>query len=326
MQGAANAAASSAQQQAVSQFTGTAPGGVKQGDIMTMSYRLLSVGPTSPVKSASFDSGKAAGDGQDIVSPLVAQVVGAVGAAAHESPTPATPATTPTSDSASASGAASPSGHASAFGALFGRKSASNAKQASAPGTDTMDCAQIASMPNAPMSAATCEQMKASQQTYNQAAADPSASRAGDDQMTCQQITAELKQQTYTAPDKAKAAEASATAKQQVDINNKEYANMLKMQAEDQAKVNAASAADTATELATGGLVRGHALNAVQKTLDEEHKANNERIMREDAPVTSKLISQTSGLGADAAEQLRSNPRLARLMQLADSKHCKGGS
>ena len=189
-----------------------------------------------------------------------------------------------------------------------------------------MDCAQIASMPNAPVSAATCEQMKASQQTYAQAAADPSASRPGDDQMTCQQITAELKQQSYTAPDKTKVAEVTATANQQQEIQKREYANMVKMQAEDQKAVAAATAADTATELATGGLVRGRALEAVDKSLTAKHDANNERVIKEDMPVTSKLITQTSGLGADFAQQLQSNPRLARLMQLADSKHCKGGS
>jgi hypothetical protein len=329
MQGAANAAASSAQQQAMSQFTGAAAAGVKQGDIMTMSYRLMSVGSANPLKSESFDSAKAGGDGQDIISPLVAQVAGAVGTVAQGSPAAAAPATTSGAAPAAPTPAGDPassSGHASAFGALFGHHSASNTKPAPGSTNGTMDCAQIASMPNAPVSAATCEQMRASQQIYNQAAADPSASRPGDDQMTCAQITAELKQQTYTAPDKTKVAEAAATANQQQDILHKEYNNMLKQQAEDQAAVNAANAADTATELATGGLVRGRALNAVEKTLDEKHKANNERVIKEDMPVTSKLTTQTSGLGADAAQQLQANPRLARLMQLADSKHCKGGS
>ncbi len=319
-QGAANTVAASAQQQGMSQLTGgTAGGGVKQGDSMTMAYRLLSVGSANPLKAESFDSAKAGGDGQDLVGPLVAQVAGAVGAAAHGSSS-AAPAPAAAGDPASSSG------HTSAFGALFGHKSASNTKPAPGSMNTNMDCAQIASMPNAPVSVATCEQMKASQQTYAQAAADPSASRPGDDQMTCQQITAELKQQTYTAPDKTKVAEATATANQQQDIIRKEHENMLKMHAEDQAAVNAASAADTATELATGGLVRGHALEAVDKTLTAKHDANNQRVIKEDMPVTSKLVSQTSGLGADAAQQLQSNPRLARLMQLADSKHCKGGS
>src|SRR5450631_43036 len=93
---------------------------------------------------------------------------------------------------------------------------------------------------------------------------DP-AQRPGDEQMTCAQITAELKQQQYTAPDKTKVAALDATAREQQKITKKEYENMVKMQAEDQSAVAAATAADTATELATGGLVRGRALNAVEK-------------------------------------------------------------
>ncbi len=293
---------------------------VKQGDTMTMAYRLMPVGSTDPVRAESFDSGKAGGDGQDLVSPLVAQVAGAVVAAAHNSAPTAAPAPPAASGEAVAA-----TGHASAFGALFGHHS-TPPKPAAGSTNSSMDCAKIASMPNAPMSVEACEKMQSSQQIYNQAAADPSASRPGDDQMTCPQITAELKQQQYTAPDKTKVAEATATVNKQEEIIHKEHANMLKMQAEDQSAVAAATAADTATELATGGLVRGRALNAVEKTLDAKHKANNERVIREDLPVTQQMTSQTAGLGSDFAQQLQSNPRLARLMQLADSKHCKGGT
>ena len=101
---------------------------------------------------------------------------------------------------------------------------------------------------------------------------------------------------------------------------------MVKQQAENQAAVNAASAADTATELATGGLVRGRALDAVEKTIDARNRANNERAIKEDLPTTQKMIGQTADLGADFGQQLQSNPRLARLIQLADTKHCKGGT
>jgi hypothetical protein len=189
----------------------------------------------------------------------------------------------------------------------------------------SMDCAKLASMPNAPMSVETCEKLQGTQQTYNQAASDPSAQRPGDEQMSCAQITAELKQQQYTAQDKTKVAELDATTKEQEKIIHKEEAILAKRQAEAQTAVAAATAADTATELATGGLVSGHALNAVEKTLDAQDKVEKERVMREDLPTTQKMISQTAGLGADFGQQLQANPRLARLIQLADAKHCKGG-
>jgi hypothetical protein len=143
--------------------------------------------------------------------------------------------------------------------------------------------------------------------------------------MSCTQITAELKQQQYTAQDKTKVAELGATLTEQQKIIKKEEAILAKRQAEAQTAIAAATAADTATELATGGLVRGHALNAVEKTLDAQDKVEKERVMREDLPTTQKMISQTAGFGSDFGQQLQANPRLGRLMQLADSKHCKGG-
>jgi hypothetical protein len=72
-------------------------------------------------------------------------------------------------------------------------------------------------------------------------------------------------------------------------------------------------------------LVSGHALNAVEKTLDAKDKAEKERVMREDLPAYKKMNSATADLGSDFGQQLQANPRLGRLIQLADAKHCKGG-
>jgi hypothetical protein len=256
---------------------------------------------------------------------VVTQLTNAVAAAAQRKAqgTGLAQASTQTSTQAgsAASSETQSSSTGSRFGGFFGHRSISNAKTTGG----SVDCARVASMPNAPMSVEACEKLNRTQQAYNQSASDPSAQRPGDEQMTCAQITAELKQQQYTAPDKTKVAALDATAREQQKITKKEYENMVKMQAEDQSAVAAATAADTATELATGGLVRGRALNAVEKTLDAKHKANNERVIKEDLPVTQRMISQTSDLGADFGQQLQANPRLGRLMQLADSKHCKGG-
>ena len=115
-----------------------------------------------------------------------------------------------------------------------------------------MDCAKLASMPNAPMSLEACEKLQGTQQAYNQAASDPSAQRPGDEQMTCSQITAELKQQQYTAQDKTKVAALDATTKEQQKIIKKEEAILAKRQAEAQTAVAAATAADTATEARNG--------------------------------------------------------------------------
>ncbi len=105
-----------------------------------------------------------------------------------------------------------------------------------------------------------------------------------------------------------------------------EYANMVKEQAENQAAVTAATVADTATEVATAGLVRGHALDAAEKTIDARNRANNERVIKEDLPTTRKMVGQMADFGADFGQQLQANPRPARLMQLANNKHRKGGA
>ena len=174
-----------------------------------------------------------------------------------------------------------------------------------------------------PVSLADCQKFQAAQQAYTQGAA--SATRPGDEQLSCEQITAELHQQQFTAPDKDQVAAANATLTQvSADIKHGEEV-AAKMQAEDTATMAAASAADTATELATGGLVRGRATQAAQKVVTARDDAANAQLVKEQRPTQQKMISQTADFGAVFGSQLQSNPRLARLIQLADSKHCHGG-
>lgn len=306
---------------------GAGDGSVKRGDTVVLDYRLLAMGSSDPIKADSL-SAKADSDGQDVVGPLVVQLIVAVAAAAQGKEQGTALAQAPKQAASAASAASNDtasSSNGSRFGGFFGHRSNSSAKSTGGNMGGSMDCAKLASMPNAPMSLEACEKLQGTQQAYNQAASDPSAQRLGDDQMTCAQITAELKQQQYTAPDKTKVAELDATAKEEQKIIKKEEAILAKRQAEAQAAVAAATAADTATEVATAGLVRGRALNAVEKTLDAQDKVEKERVIREDLPTTQKMIGQTAGLGADFGQQLQANPRLGRLLQLADSKHCKGG-
>jgi len=307
---------------------GAGDGSVKRGDTMVLDYRLMAMGSSDPIKADSL-SAKAAADGEDVVSPLVTQLANAVAAAAQgkDQGTALAQASTQTSTPAAsaASSDAQSSSAGSRFGGFFGHRSISNPKSTGGNMGGSMDCAKLAGMPNAPMSVEACEKLQGAQKAYNQSASDPSAQRPGDEQMTCAQITSELKQQQYATQDKTKVADLGATLTEQQKIIKKEEAILAKRQAEAQTAVAAATAADTATELATGGLVSGHALNAVEKTLDAQDKVEKERVMREDLPTTQKMISQTAGLGVDFSQQLQANPRLARLMQLADSKHCKGG-
>jgi len=321
MQGAASAAASSAQSSmAGSQAAGSALAGVKSGDTVTLDYRLVAVGATTPTKAETFST-KAAGDGQDVIAPLVSQLTGAVVPLANG--TTVEPAAPGSAAPPASAGTPPSSGHSSVFGGLFGKRTT---PPPAAPAADSMDCAKLAAIGNGFMTVDTCEKFKGQQQAYTKAASDPSAVRAGDDQLTCAQITAELQQQQITAPDQTKVAAAQATAAQQMALLQKEQAEAMKRQAEDQAIVNAASAADRVTEAATMGVVRGRALETAEKGIDERHRVANERVINESRPIATKQYSQVADIGSDLTAQMQSNPRLARLLQLANSKRCKGMS
>src|SRR5262249_32713771 len=85
-------------------------------------------------------------------------------------------------------------------------KSGKKGSNAQAP----MDCEQMAKDSHGSVSVETCKQMMATMQAYQNATSDPSASRPGDDKMTCDQIIAEVKQQQFTKPDQAKVVDAQA--------------------------------------------------------------------------------------------------------------------
>jgi hypothetical protein len=49
------------------------------------------------------------------------------------------------------------------------------------------------------------------------------------------------------------------------------------------------------------------------------------RLFKEAQPIEKQQVNQMAGFSSDFARQPQSNPRFARLMRLADTKHCKGG-
>ncbi|HZC76232.1 MAG TPA: hypothetical protein VE258_00705, partial [Ktedonobacterales bacterium] len=202
-QNAMSSSAAASQQQVMAQLTGAQQSGVKRGDSISLEYRLTAVGSTAPLRSATLQ-GKADNDGQDVLSPLVGQLAGALAGSASA---PAAGAPAATTNSAPA--APPSSSGTSVLGGLFGRHRAPASQAPAAP----PDCAQIAANVDAHVSLEACQKMMASQQAYNNALADPSAARPGDEQMSCEQILAEMKQQQISAPDKAQAAEAQSAVK-----------------------------------------------------------------------------------------------------------------
>jgi hypothetical protein len=145
------------------------------------------------------------------------------------------------------------------------------------------------------------------------ATADPKASRPGDDKLTCDQIVAELKQQPIARPDQAKVAEAQNSVddlQKQIDKDKKEATALVIKQ--------------TAEVSIVSTLVPVNAVAAAEaKRIEAEQKAMNERLAKETQPKFERTFTALGDLTSDATKELTANPRLAKLVQLANEKHCK---
>jgi hypothetical protein len=179
----------------------------------------------------------------------------------------------------------------------------------------TMDCEQMAKDSRGSISVDTCKQMMATMQGYQKAASDPSASRPGDDKMTCDQILAEMKQQQFTAPDQTKVAEAQTA-------NDA----LMKKTAESQAEANALAAKQSAENLASTAadqFLPNAVLAARAKEQQKEQDALKAKVEKETTPLADRSTAATASVVSDVGQQVASNPRLAKLIQMSSAKRCK---
>lgn len=271
---------------------------VKAGDTISLEYRLLRLGSLTPAASGKLE-GKAQADGEDVLSPLIAQLSGTV--------------TSVTNGADEQRGVAQPPPEDASGGNRRGRSNRSGTANTAPP--PAMNCEQMAANSHGTVSVEACNKMMGAQQAYNAALSDPSALRPGDDKMACEQIIAEMKQQQFAAPDSAKVAEAQAST---ADLQ-KTIAEQQKEAAERAAAQNAALLATTLT----GGGITGTTERLAEK-FAEENQAASERAAKETAPKAERTTSAAGTFAADAGQQLTANPRLARLVQLASEKRCKG--
>ena len=197
-------------------------------------------------------------------------------------------------------------------GKASGNNRGRNASNAQPP---AMDCEQMAAASHGSMSVESCKQMMESMQGYQKAASDPSASRPGDDKMTCDQIMAEMKQQPMTAPDKNKVAAAQAST-----------AAFQQKMAEDQAEANALAAKQTAENLAShvADQFLPNSVEAAKAAAQQkEQDALKAKVEKETAPIAAQSTAATAAVMGDIGQQVTSNPRLAKLVQMASARHCK---
>jgi len=139
-------------------------------------------------------------------------------------------------------------------------------------------------------------------------AKDPPGARSGDDKMTCEEIVAEL--QPYVQQMRPSAEAAGDSAKQLKEKAEKHLA-------EEAPKMAALSAAAMAAGLDPTGLSQ----RAVNQSIDAEQKAANERAKADMQPVADKFNGQVQTMIAQG-QQMQSDPRFMRLMELGQKKGC----
>lgn len=139
-------------------------------------------------------------------------------------------------------------------------------------------------------------------------AADPPGAMPGDDAMTCQQIAMEL--QPYMQQMRPNFKALAATGTELKDRGNKRMAE----QTPAMAAFLAAMAASHADPTGTAG-------RAVSRAEGAYTTSQFERALAEDKPLADKYNAQANQ-AVTQSQQLQSNERLQRLLQLVRTKHC----
>jgi hypothetical protein len=197
---------------------------------------------------------------------------------------------------------------------LFGRRAAP-VPEATPDSLDPALCDQISSIPNSPMTPEACRSMMMMQQSMKAASADPTAVRPGDENMSCEQITAEMRAVGGPMVSQETAAQAKAAG-------DAGLALMQKQQAEAKAFVAgqvAVGIGASALGMVPGG---GIAASAIASAQQAQAEAFAKRQQAEAAPVYAQSSRAITATTTEMGQAMQSNPRFARLMQLVADKNC----
>jgi len=185
--------------------------------------------------------------------------------------------------------------------------------QAGTANMQTLDCKAVATIPNFPMSFEQCEQQKALITSMQQGTTG--GERPGDDQMTCEQILAELSQVPVPAAMRDNAAQSVAAGQ---NLKNTYDAAM--------AEASAAAPAHAATAMAgvVVAMVPGGA--AAASAVIEAQIAQQAAIAEKHKPLIDSALNRANATSAGAASgamaMMQGNPRMARLAHLVSAKKC----
>lgn len=175
----------------------------------------------------------------------------------------------------------------------------------------SLDCRQLAAMPNPPMTVEACEAQKAAFGNLGAAAATPGGARPGDASMSCEQIIAELQSSNFSGVSAATAAEGVAAGQAQRDAMTSVQARAGALAARQTAETAAASAGP----------------NAVQGAVAAKHEAEQAALRRsavgEIRPAQTRTGLANAASAQELADSLQANPRVAALIQLAAARNCQ---
>jgi hypothetical protein len=180
---------------------------------------------------------------------------------------------------------------------------------------DPAMCDQMAAIPNAPMTAEACRSMIGMAQGMKASGSDPSAMRAGDESMSCDQINAEMR--AVATP--MVSAETGAQARVAADA---QMALMQKQQAETQGFVAgqmAMGVGAAALGMVPGG---GFAAMAAQQAMMAQQQAFAQKQIQDAAPVRAQTSQALTATTTEMTQGMRENPRFARLMSMSVEKSC----
>lgn len=180
---------------------------------------------------------------------------------------------------------------------------------------DPAMCDQMAAIPNAPMSAEACRSMIGMAQGMKTSGSDPSAMRAGDETMSCDQITAEMR--SVATP--MVSAETGAQARVAADA---QMALMQKQQAETQGFVAgqmAMGVGAAALGMVPGG---GFAAMAAQQAMMAQQQQFAQKQAADAAPVRAQTSQALTATTTEMKQGMQQNPRFARLMNMSVEKNC----
>lgn len=175
------------------------------------------------------------------------------------------------------------------------------AAQTAMPQVDPAMCDQLAAIPNAPMTAESCRKM------MGIVVDDPATHRAGDESMSCAQIFAELETRNPQGVSDEEAARHEAVLVQAQTMNERH------------ARMNAAESAPESAALRTAALLPAPLAAPIAATAMAS-------VEKKSAVATGRYLTevhQVTGGSAEIVEQkFASDPRRARLAQLAVTRQC----